>query len=160
MTDRIPLANAGVRFPPPLLFVIGFLIGWLLDRYWHALPLSRFAGSALKPFGLTALALGVLLAVWGMVTFWRAKTAIIPHHVARQLVTNGPYRFTRNPMYTGLTIQYLGGAALVNSAWPIIVLPVVIFVLYKTVISREEMYLSDAFGAEYTGYVASVRRWL
>jgi protein-S-isoprenylcysteine O-methyltransferase Ste14 len=63
-------------------------------------------------------------------------------------------------MYTGLTIQYLGGSALLDSAWPIIVLPIVLLVLVQTVISREEMYLRDAFGAEYTAYVASVRRWL
>lgn len=104
MTVRVPLSNPGVRFPPPFLFVIGLLAGWVFDRYWHALPLSRFAGSALEPFGLAALALGVVLAGWGMITFRRAKTAIIPHHSASQLVTHGPYRFTRNPMYTGLTI--------------------------------------------------------
>jgi protein-S-isoprenylcysteine O-methyltransferase Ste14 len=160
MTDRVPLSNPGVPFPPPFLFIIGFLAGWVLDRYWHALPLSRFAGSALEPFGLAAVALGVVLAGWGVMTFRRAKTAIIPHHSASQLVTLGPYRFTRNPMYTGLTIAYLGGAALVDSAWPVIVLPAVILILVQTVISREEMYLRDAFGAEYTGYAASVRRWL
>jgi protein-S-isoprenylcysteine O-methyltransferase Ste14 len=158
--DRVPLSNAGVRFPPPLLFVTGFLASWILDRYWHALPLPRFAGSALEPFGLAALALGVALAGWGIMTFRRAKTAINPHHSASQLVTHGPYRFTRNPMYTGLTIAYLGGSALLDSAWPVIVLPAVILILVETVISREEMYLTDTFGAEYTGYAASVRRWL
>lgn len=160
MTERVPLANAGVRFPPPFIFMIGFLVGYALDRYGHALPLSRFAGSALRPFGWIALALGAFLIVWGMVTFRRAKTAIHPHHSASQLVTHGPYRFTRNPMYTGLTIAHLGGSALVDSAWPIIVLPIVLLILVKTVISREEMYLTDAFGAEYNGYAASVRRWL
>jgi protein-S-isoprenylcysteine O-methyltransferase Ste14 len=160
MTDRVRLSNPGVRFPPPFLFIIGLLAGWVLDRYWHALPLSRFAGSALEPFGFAALVLGVVLAAWGMMTFRRAKTAIIPHQSASQLVTHGPYRFTRNPMYTGLTIAYLGGAALINSAWPIILLPIVLVILIKTVILREEMYLTDAFGAEYTGYAASVRRWL
>ena len=160
MTDRVPLANAGIRFPPPFIFLIGFLAGWSLDHYWRALPLSRFAGSALKPFGWAALALGVALAAWGMATFRRAKTAINPHHSASQLVTHGPYKFTRNPMYTGLTLQYLGGSAMINSAWPIILLPIVLLILIRTVILREEMYLRDAFGAEYTGYVATVRRWL
>jgi protein-S-isoprenylcysteine O-methyltransferase Ste14 len=160
MTDRAPLANAGVRFPPPFLFAIGFLVGWTLDRYWHALPLSRFGSSVLKPIGWSGLALGLILAVWGMVTFRRARTAINPHHSASQLVTHGPYRFTRNPMYTGLTIQYLAGSALVNSVWPIIVLPIVLFILLKTVILREEMYLGDTFGAEYHGYISRVRRWV
>src|ERR1700682_4474965 len=144
MMDRVPLSNAGVRFPPPFLFVIGFLVGWALDRYWYALPLSRFAGSALGPFGWSALALGVMFAGWGMVTFRRAKTPIHPHHSASQLVTHGPYRFTRTPMYTGLTIVYLGGSALVDSSWPIVLLPIVLLILVNTVISREEMYLRDA----------------
>jgi protein-S-isoprenylcysteine O-methyltransferase Ste14 len=160
MTDQVPLSNAGVRFPPPFLFVIGLLVGWALDRFVIALPLSRFAGSTLKPFGWSALAVGIFIAAWGMVTFGRAKTAINPHHSASRLVTHGPYRFTRNPMYTGLTIQYLGISALINSAWPIVALPIVLVVLFRTVIAREEKYLSDAFGAEYATYVASVRRWL
>lgn len=160
MTDRVPLSNAGVRFPPPFLFVIAFLAGWTFDRYWRALPLSRFLGLARVPFGLIALALGVVLSAWGVMTFRRARTAINPHASASQLVKHGPYRFTRNPMYTGLTLQYLGGAALINSAWPLIVLPVAILILVQTVISREERYLSDAFGADYAGYAASVRRWL
>jgi protein-S-isoprenylcysteine O-methyltransferase Ste14 len=160
MTAPTPLSNAGVRFPPPFLFVIGLLVGWLLDRYWFPLPLSRFGGSAVKPLGWVLLALGIILAAWGIATFFRAKTAINPHLSASHLVTHGPYRFTRNPMYTGLTAQYLGLAALLDSAWPIIVLPIVLLVLVRTVISREEAYLNDAFSADYGAYTARVRRWL
>lgn len=160
MTHPAPLSNAGVRFPPPLIFVFGLFTGWMLDRYWHALPLSRFGGSALEPIGWILLALGVILAGWGMVTFRRARTAINPHRSASQLVTHGPYRFTRNPMYTGLTLEYLGGAVLFDSAWPIIVLPIVLVVLVRRVISREEAYLNQAFSADYAAYTARVRRWL
>jgi protein-S-isoprenylcysteine O-methyltransferase Ste14 len=63
-------------------------------------------------------------------------------------------------MYTGLTFQYLGVAALLNSGWPIIVLPIVLFVLFRTVIAREEAYLNDAFGVDFGAYTARVRRWL
>ena len=160
MTAPAPLSNAGVYFPPPFIFVIGLLAGWVLDRYWHALPLSRFGGSAVRPLGWILLALGVILAGWGMATFRRARTAINPHRSASQLVTNGPYRFTRNPMYTGLTLAYLGGAALLDSAWPIILLPIVLIVLVRRVISREEAYLNQAFSADYAAYSARVRRWL
>jgi protein-S-isoprenylcysteine O-methyltransferase Ste14 len=155
-----PLSNPGVRFPPPVIFVGGFLLGWLLDRYWHALPLSRIGGSAVEPLGWGLLAIGVILAASGLLTFRRARTAIIPSHGASRLVTDGPYRYTRNPMYTGLTIVSVGAAALIDSAWPLIMLPVVLMALVRLVISREEAYLSDAFGAEYMAYQARVRRWL
>ena len=88
------------------------------------------------------------------------KPAVRPDQSASQLVTQGPYRFTRNPMYTGLTMQYVGGAVLLDSGWPIIVLPIVLFVLVRTVISREEEYLNNAFGADYGAYTTRVRRWL
>jgi protein-S-isoprenylcysteine O-methyltransferase Ste14 len=160
MTAPAPLSNAGVRFPPPFLFVIGLLVGWMLDRYWYQLPLSRFGGTAVEILGWILVALGVILAGWGMVTFRRAKTAIRPDRSASQLVIHGPYRFTRNPMYTGLTVEYLGVAALLDSGWSIIVLPIVLLVLVRTVISREERYLNGAFGADYGAYRARVRRWI
>jgi|SRR3981081_675077 protein-S-isoprenylcysteine O-methyltransferase Ste14 len=160
MALQVSLANPGVRFPPPIIFLGGLLLGWLLDRYWHALPLSRVGGSAVEFFGVGALVIGVILVAWGMVTFRRARTAIIPIHSASRLVIEGPYRYTRNPMYTGMTIAYIGLAALMDSAWPLIVLPLVLIALVRMVISREEAYLSYAFGVEYSAYQARVRRWL
>jgi protein-S-isoprenylcysteine O-methyltransferase Ste14 len=160
MAAQAPLSNPGVRFPPPVIFAGGLLLGWLLDRHWRVLPLSRFVGSAAEPAGLALVVIGAVLAVTGALTFRRARTAIIPHHSASRLVTDGPYRYTRNPMYTGLTIAYVGGAGLLDSVWPLIVLPVVLIALVRLVVSREEAYLSSAFGTEYSAYRARVRRWL
>ena len=159
MTARAPLSDPGVRFPPPFIFVGGFLGGWAVNRWGRGLPLSS-GGVPLERIGFGILIVGVVLAAWGIVTFRRARTAVIPHHAASQLVTSGPYRFTRNPMYVGLTIAYLGGAAVINSAWPLILLPVVLVVLVRSVVSREEQYLSDAFGDQFTAYRSRVRRWL
>ena len=117
-------------------------------------------GVALERVGFGIVGVGVALAVWGIVTFRRAGTAVIPHQAASQLVMTGPYRFTRNPMYVGLTIQYIGGAAVINSAWPLILLPLVLVVLVRRVVSREEQYLSDAFGDQFAAYRLRVRRWL
>jgi len=117
-------------------------------------------GVALARIGFGILIVGVGLATWGIVTFRRARTAVIPHHAASQLVASGPYRFTRNPMYVGLTIVYTGGAVVLNSAWPLILLPVVLIVLAHFVVVREEQYLNDAFGDEYAAYRSRVRRWL
>jgi protein-S-isoprenylcysteine O-methyltransferase Ste14 len=159
VTARAPLSNPGVHFPPPFIFFGGFLAGWLIDRWVRTLPFST-RSVPLEWIGFGVLIVGVLLSVWGFVTFRLARTAVIPHHAASQLVTNGPYRFTRNPMYVGLTIAYAGGAAVINSAWPLILLPVVLIVLVRSVVSREEQYLTDAFGDEFAAYRSRVRRWL
>jgi protein-S-isoprenylcysteine O-methyltransferase Ste14 len=95
-----------------------------------------------------------------MLTFRRARTAILPTRPASQLVDGGPYRFTRNPMYTGLTTAYVGAAALLDSVWPLLLLPLVLAALVRLVVRREEAYLRGAFGAEYAAYQARVRRWL
>ena len=116
--------NAGVHFPPPLLFVGGFGAGWLIDRFFLALPLRAGSSAAYHGVGLLLVVLGVGLAAWGMLTFRRVGTAIVPNRPASQIVASGPYRFTRNPMYTGLSLVYLGGVALANSAWPLLLFPV------------------------------------
>jgi protein-S-isoprenylcysteine O-methyltransferase Ste14 len=117
-------------------------------------------GVPLERIGFGIVIVGIVLAAWGIVTFRRVRTAVNPHKAASQLVMTGPYRFTRNPMYVGLTIQYIGGAAVINSAWPLILLPLVLVVLVRRVVSREEQYLSDAFGDQFTVYRLRVRRWL
>src|SRR5262245_64091447 len=81
------------------------------------------------------------LVGWAFATFRRARTAIIPHHPASQLVRGGPYRFTRNPMYVSLTLLYLGLSLIFDKAWPLAVLPLVVFTLRRLVIAREEAYL-------------------
>ena len=87
-----PPAHPGVRFPPPLLFVLGFLVGWLVH---HARPLPLFGASA-RPtvvlLGWLCIVLWVGLSAWALVTFRRARTAIIPNRPATRLVTHGPYR--------------------------------------------------------------------
>ncbi len=159
MIARAPLSNPGVHFPPPFIFFGGFLAGWAVDRWVWGLPLPS-GGVALERVGFGIVIVGVALSAWGFVTFRRAGTAVIPHEAATQLVMTGPYRFTRNPMYVGLTIAYIGGVAVINSAWPLILLPLVLVVLVRRVVSREEQYLSDAFGDQFAAYSSRVRRWL
>ena len=110
--------------------------------------------------GLAALASGLLLMGWGAVTFIRLRTPVVPIRPARHMVTGGPFRFTRNPMYLGLTIAYVGLAAITNQAWPIVVLPLVLIVLERFVIAREEAHLYSRFGDDYDRYRRQVRRWL
>jgi protein-S-isoprenylcysteine O-methyltransferase Ste14 len=149
-----------IRFPPPFLFVGGFAAAWML----HLLLPFEISGRGPLPgqeiFGAGLMAGGLAFMAGGLATFASQGTAIIPHRPARVLVRTGPYRFTRNPMYVGLTFGYVGLAVALNWAWPLVLLPVVLIMLSTLVIRREERYLREAFGGEYETYCRRVRRWL
>ncbi len=149
-----------VHLPPPLILIVAFLAGVALDAL-VSLPLFPsdigVAWSVL-PWLLTAL--GSALMLWGLLTFVRARTGVIPFRPATQLVTHGPYRFSRNPMYAGLSIAYVGFSIWVDSFWPLLMLPLALWVLWKVFIEREEAYLASTFGEAYEAYRSRVRRWL
>jgi protein-S-isoprenylcysteine O-methyltransferase Ste14 len=149
--------SAGVAVPPPLVYALGFGIGYALDRLKPA-PLGM--GGARTMLGWLLAAAGVTLAASAIVLFRRAGTSPVPIQPTTALVVRGPYRFTRNPMYVGLAALYAGIALLVNSLWPLLVLPVVLVVIRWQVIAREEAYLERKFGDAYRAYTARVRRWL
>ncbi|HEY7407575.1 MAG TPA: isoprenylcysteine carboxylmethyltransferase family protein [Gemmatimonadaceae bacterium] len=154
------LTSPGVWFPPPTLFVVGFLIGLTLDRWVIRLRLDDVSRSVLVVGGWLLIALGLVILLWAMLTFLRARTAILPSRPARSIVATGPYRFTRNPMYVAMSAIYTGLALLMGVGWPLVLLPIVLLSLAALVIRREERYLGDAFGEEYAAYRARVRRWL
>ena len=103
---------------------------------------------------------GLSFVAWGLATFFQHRTAIMPHQPASRLVDSGPYRLSRNPMYVGMTTAYLGGVLVTNMFWPLLLLPLSLFGLTMLVIRREERYLADAFGEEYSAYRKRTRRWL
>jgi protein-S-isoprenylcysteine O-methyltransferase Ste14 len=159
MIDPSP-SGPGVRYPPPLLFILGGVGGWLLKSAFP-LPLLGPAGrSAGAIVGWLLDVLGVALSVWALATFRDARTGIRPNQPASTLVTHGPFQLSRNPMYLGLSLLYLGVTLLVNSIWLLLFLPLVIALLYLTVIRHEERYLAAAFGIAYDEYCRRVRRWL
>jgi protein-S-isoprenylcysteine O-methyltransferase Ste14 len=118
------------------------------------------AGQGGEAVGMFLLVCGLSFAGWGLVTFLRAGTAILPHHPAARLVRHGPYRFTRNPMYAGLTAAYAGLSLVAGLAWPLLVLPIVLVALRVLVVNREERYLQAAFPEAYAEYRRRVRRWV
>jgi protein-S-isoprenylcysteine O-methyltransferase Ste14 len=157
--QNTPLEHPGVIFPPPLLFALGFGFGWLLHR---AAPLALFPGGrsdATIVAGGIVMAIGLVIGAAGLIAFVRHRTAILPMRAAARLVTAGPYQYSRNPMYVGLTVAYVGLVVLTNIAWPLVFLPIVLVALTYLVIRREERYLSGAFDSEYREYTSRVRRW-
>jgi protein-S-isoprenylcysteine O-methyltransferase Ste14 len=155
-----PIPHPGVRFPPPFLFAAAFLAAWLLSRRIPLPLLPRGAVPAGEALGIALVAAGIVLMFWGIATFRAHRTAVFPNRPAAHIVRDGPYRFTRNPMYTGMTATYLGLTLTINDVWPLVFLPIALLLLVRLVITREERYLSSAFPSEYAEYRRRVRRWL
>ena len=148
--------TAGVIAPPPLIFGGPLIGGILLDR-WRPLP---FLPPHLAPWIGIPLFAGVLLGLPAVIAFRRAATSPNPWRPSTALVTGGPFRFSRNPMYLGMLLVYLGATCWANTLWPVAFLPAVLALMQVGVIAREETYLERLFGAEYRAYRARVRRWV
>jgi protein-S-isoprenylcysteine O-methyltransferase Ste14 len=149
-----------VFVPPPFIFVGGWIAAWLVNRGLQ-FEIDGAGPTVIQTIlGVIVLGAGLVLMAWGILTFRRSKTPLVPVQPARVVVMDGPYRFTRNPMYLGLTAAYLGLAVLLNLAWPIVFLPIVLLVLSVMVIEREEQHLRTKFGPVYEAYCARVRRWI
>lgn len=149
--------TAGVIAPPPLIFAIPLIAG-LVANWMRPLPI--LAGSAGLWLGIALAIAGLGLIVSGIVEFSRANTAVVPFSPTTAIVTSGPFRFTRNPLYLGFVLIYVGVSLAANTLWPLFLLPLAIFVLFGGVIKREERYLERKFGTVYTDYKARVRRWI
>jgi len=155
--------HPGVFIPPPLFYVVAFLIGWLIDRRRHAPILQTDVGALFtveQALGWVLVVAGIVLAMWGALTFRRARTGIVPITPATTIVAEGPYRFTRNPMYLAMTVAYLGATLIFNSFWTLLLLPAAIACIQRYVIPREERYLAAKFGEAYASYRRRVRRWV
>jgi protein-S-isoprenylcysteine O-methyltransferase Ste14 len=160
-TPPQPAANetesAGIRVPPPLFYVVGFLIGVGLEL---AFPIDRPSVGVTLAGSVIGIGAWLLLDGAAMLFFRRAGTSMIPIKPSTALVTTGPYRFTRNPMYVGMAFLYMGLAFALGFIWPLAVLPVVIVAVDRLVIAVEEAYLHRRFGEDYSEYTRRVRRWL
>ena len=164
MPDRLVNRTNPLRFlmryvPVPWVFVLAYLFGFGLQ---YVVPVRPPAGEwrALNIAGGGLFVAGAGLAAWGWLTFLRARTTTVPGEASSRLVTWGPYRFTRNPMYAGLTVAYLGEAAILKHIWPVALLPLVLIYLNSVVIPVEERKLGEGFGDAYEQYRQRVRRWV
>jgi protein-S-isoprenylcysteine O-methyltransferase Ste14 len=123
--------NPGVIAPPPLIYAGALLAGLLANRRFYVPFLPR-----------------------------RAETYVDPYKPATAIVTDGPYRFTRNPLYLSMTMIYGGVSALANAFSPILLLPLVLRLMRRGVIEREERYLERKFGDVYLEYKVRAPRWI
>ena len=148
-----------LHIPVPWVFVIAYLIGVVVQAF-VPIPLSASARDTSNLAGWVILALGVGLAAWCLTIFRRQRTTTVPGRTSATLVTWGPYRFSRNPMYVALTLAYLGEAGILGQVWPLPLLVLVLVYLNWTLVPFEEAQLLETLGAAYAAYRARVRRWL
>jgi protein-S-isoprenylcysteine O-methyltransferase Ste14 len=147
----------GVTVPPPLLYLGAFVVMMLLRWPW---PMPILGGRLALGPGLVLVALGITLAVAGRRALEAAGTHVNPELPTTAIVTAGPYRFTRNPLYVALATFFLGVTLGFNTWWGVVLLVPVLAVMHWGVIRREERYLEQKFGEPYREYCSRVRRYL
>ena len=160
MTTQTPGDHAGVIAPPPLIYFGFLLLGWALDRFVTTLAFPWALDMPVKIAAVVLIVAGLLIEMWAGGLFKKAGTHVVPWSPSRALVVEGPYRFSRNPMYVGFTLTYLGLALGLQSPTAVILLIPCLMLMTWGVILREERYLTAKFGQAYLTYKQGVRRWL
>lgn len=156
MSDRE--SRPGTRVLPPLPYFMAVAGGWWLDRFILELPLWKAAWTSWLGWALVCA--GLILFAWSLLTMRRHRTTVNPFGASSSLCTDGPFRFSRNPIYLGDWFILFGAALVMASAWPILFAPLVWLVIRYGVIRHEEAYLESRFGDAYRAYTVDVRRWL
>jgi protein-S-isoprenylcysteine O-methyltransferase Ste14 len=149
--------NPGVIAPPPFIYAGTLAAGLLASRLFRLPFLPRRLARTLGPLLIVG---GLVIGLSGFREVRQAGSNVDPREPATTVVTGGPYRFTRNPMYLGFTLMYVGISALTNALLPILLLPAIQQLMRRGVIEREERYLESKFGEEYLRYKEGVRRWI
>ncbi|MGO9059533.1 MAG: methyltransferase [Candidatus Binataceae bacterium] len=145
--------------PPPILYAAFFGAGLLLNPLVPWSP-SWMQTDLARSIGWVLVVPAAMLGLASLALFLLKRTTVIPHGNPAQLVADGPFAISRNPMYVALTATYCGGAILADRAWPLIFLVAPILVMQLVVIPFEEQHMSEAFGKAYADYCRRVRRWL
>ena len=153
-----PASRPRTLIPPPLPYLAAVLIGWWLDRHHFAWSWSD--GGASRYPGWAILLAGLTLFGWTLWTFRRHRTTVNPYGRASALCTDGPFRYSRNPIYLGDWLILLGVSLILNTLWPLAFAPLIWIMLRFGVIRHEEAYLEAQFGDVYRAYKQRVRRWL
>jgi len=153
------MSSLELKVPPPALALLLGVLMWLA---------SSLVAPVKVPFGLRVVvalvlaAVGLAVGLAAIISFWRAKTTINPTKptATSSLVTNGTFRFTRNPMYLSLLLYLLAWAVYLSNWLALLFVPVFVLYINQFQIKPEERVLSSLFGPEYAAYKRRVRRWL
>ena len=151
--------SPGVYIPTSFIFILIFFAA-VYARKIIPIPDLFLHQQAIKIVGILLLVIALFFLVRSFRQFFQTKNTIITIMPAFSLQTKGVYNITRNPMYVGLLIAYLGAGCLTGNGWAFILFPLLFLIVQEYVIKSEEKYLERRFGQEYLHYKAKVRRWL
>ncbi len=146
-----------MRVLPPVYFLICLV---LMGTLHLLLPVPGWIPGPWNAAGVIPLTGGILVAVLANRMFHRRGTPVHPFGEASTLVVDGPFKYTRNPMYLGLILTLIGTAILLGTLSPWIVIPPFAWILARLFVRREERVLQEKFGQEYLAYKQKVRRWV
>ncbi|MEW5964384.1 MAG: isoprenylcysteine carboxylmethyltransferase family protein [Pseudomonadota bacterium] len=144
---------------PPILLVAAIAAGWALGRQ-YPLGWPGLDDAPARIVGVGLGLLGVALILWAAITLWRHRTTVLPHKGVSDLVTGGPFRFRRNPIYIGDALILLGLAEMTKNLWMAILVPVFMGLVTWLAILPEERHLEARFGDRWRAYRDSTRRWI
>lgn len=153
-----PHADAAIR--PPYLFLGGLAAGCVLELIAPLGPGLAGGNARAVGIGLGLAVIGFGIAAAAIRRFARAGASIQLDEPTEALVTDGLYAVSRNPIYIGLITAYAGLAIALTTGWALLLLPVLVAMLRRGVVLREEAYLEEAFGEAYRAYRNKVPRWL
>jgi protein-S-isoprenylcysteine O-methyltransferase Ste14 len=142
--------------PPPLIYLAALLVGIFVN---FIIPTPTLDLWLRWTIGLPLLFLGGGLVTSAMAAMKKVGTTPDPRHPTRALAIEGPYRFTRNPIYMAFTLLVGGIAISFNFLWTLLFLVVALVAIDRGVIAHEERYLEGKFGDQYLAYKARVHRW-
>ena len=146
-----------VKIIPPLVYLAGIVVGLFVSMW---MPITVIPNLTAWIIGGFFIFCGGVLVGSAILKFKGVGTTVRPDRAASSLVIAGPYRITRNPMYLGLALVYLGIAIADQSIWALVLFPIIVIIIQHWAIEPEEAFLERRFGTDYSSYKASVRRWL
>ena len=148
---------AGKKVLPPTYLLLSIVLMVGLHFFVPGVKLIPFPWTLA---GLLPVIIGVAIAVVASNMFSKVKTTIKPYEESTALVTDGVFRFSRNPMYLSMMLVLIGVAIFLGTLTPFFVIPVFFFLINKVFISVEEKMLEEKFGRAYLEYQQQVRRWI
>jgi len=157
MAAETPSDNAGIRLPPPLIFLSFLLLGLWIDSPWFEGHLAE-TGPTLA--GGAIAVLGFALILVGAAQHKKAGSNVEPWKPTTEIIASGLYAWSRNPIYLGMALAQGGLALCGGSLAALVTLFLSVLVVRVFVIAREEAYLEEKFGAAYLDYKRRVRRWI